>query len=280
MPIYSLSPDEMVRDLINRKNETALVAFDKTNLIIGKAAVLSNDPTANTKVNVRGVQNEVYAGQLQVTYNRLDLGVLFQGNYRAAFTALGQSSLYKLLPDLNRGLGLNLTEQDVQDIDLKLLDHGDQVTLEIRAKPGSMAYIGFMRVLFNRRQVLLTDVVTEDSLAAFTHPDPVLEGYQSAGLLTWGQDFTLIQQHLRVNRYGNNYKGSWISEANLRDALAEYYGIDNWPRLDTSQASKMTVRDMATSAHPDANRDFQRVVVQTNLRSNGYSGTAFFHYNP
>lgn len=280
MPIYSLSPDEMVRDLINRKNETALVAFDKTNLIIGKAAVLSNDPTANTKVNVRGVQNEVYAGQLQVTYNRLDLGVLFRGDYRAAFTALGQSSLYKLLPDLNRGLGLNLTEQDVQDIDLKLLDHGDQVTLEIRAKPGSMAYIGFMRVLFNRRQVLLTDVVTEDSVAAFTHPDPVLEGYQSAGLLTWGQDFTLIQQHLRVNIYGNNYKGSWASEANLRDALAEYYGIDNWPRLDTSQASKMTVRDMATNEHPDANRDFQRVVVQTNLRSNGYSGAAFFHYNP
>jgi len=280
MPIYSLSPDEMVRDLINRKNETALVAFDPSNLIFGKAAVLSNDPTANTKVQVRGVQNEVYAGQLQVTYNRLDLGVLFQGDYRAAFTALGQSTLYKLLPDLNRGLGLNLTEKDVQDIDLKLLEQGDQVTLEIRAKPGSVAYIGLMRVLFNRRQVLLTDVVTTDTLPAFMHPDPVLEGYQSAGLLTWGQDFTLIQQHLKVNRYGNNYKGSWQTEANLRAALTEFYGIESWPTLDTSVTSKMTVRDYATKDHPDANRDFQRVAVQTSLRSNGYSGTAFFHYNP
>ncbi|MNI55511.1 hypothetical protein D3C73_1104670 [compost metagenome] len=49
--------------------------------------------------------------------------------------------------------------------------------------------------------------------------------------------------------------------------------------MDTSTNSKMTIKDYATKDHPDANRNFGRVVVQTYLRANGYSGTAFFHYN-
>ncbi|MNZ46943.1 hypothetical protein D3C78_646430 [compost metagenome] len=278
MAIFSLSPEEMVRDQINRAN-TPIIAFDSTNLILGKPGSLSNNPNANTQVNVRGVRGEDYAGQVSIVYDRLDLGVLFRGDYRPEFSALGQSNLYRLLPELNKALGMNLTEADVGDIDLRLLDEGDQVTLEIHAKPGSLAYTGWVRVLFNRRQLMLTDVITVNEVTEYTHADPVLEGYQSVGLLTWGLDFTILRNELRVNIYGNQYKGSWVNEVALRTRLKDLYGIEEWPTLDTSPQSLMTVRDYATKDHPDANRDFTRVVVQTHLRSNGYSGTAFFHYN-
>lgn len=278
MSIYSQPSDQMVRELINNAN-TPLVPFAPENLTFGKPAVVVGSDHVNSTVNVRGIQGEVYAGQLPVSYNRLDLSVLFRGNYRPEFTALGQSTLYRLLPEINKALGMSLTTTDLQDVDLKLLSEGDQVILEMRALPTSLGFTGMAQVLFNRRQLMLTDVVEVQSFAEFQHADPVLEGYTSAGLLTWGQDFTIIAQHLKVNRYGNNYKGSWINEAGLRAGLAEYFGIENWPHLDTSQKSKMTVKDYATKDHPDANRNFQRVVVQTDIRSDGYSGTAFFHYN-
>ncbi|MNH65369.1 hypothetical protein D3C73_173780 [compost metagenome] len=278
MSIYSQSPDQMVRELINNAN-TPLVPFAPENLTFGTPQVVTGNPSVNATVKVRGIQGEVYAGQVAISYNRLDLGVLYRGNYRPEFTALGQSTLYRLLPEINKALGLNLTKNDLIDVDLKLLEEGDQVNLELRAKPGSLAYTGLATILFNRRQLMLTDVLPVEAFEEFKHADPVLEGYQSAGLLTWGQDFTIIAQYLKVNRYGNNYKGSWIDEAGLRAGLAQYFGIENWPRIDTSANSKMTIRDYATKDHPDANRNYQRVVVQTSLRSDGYSGTAFFHYN-
>ncbi|MNB58547.1 hypothetical protein D3C87_715640 [compost metagenome] len=279
MSIYSLSPDEMVRDLINRAN-TPIIAFDSTNLIFGQASTVLNNPDSNTTVTARGVYAEDYAGKVALLYDRLDLGVLFRGTYRPEFAALGQSTLYRLLPELNAALGINLTQKDVLDIDLKLLAGGDQVTLELTAKPGSLAYTGFTRVLFNRKQLMLTNVVTTREYAELKHPDPVLEGYVSVGLLTWGQDFSFISPQLKVNRYGNNYKGSWVDQAAFQAALSEYFGIENFPGIDFSANSKMTLRDYATKDHPDASREFSRVVVQTLLRSNGYSGTAFFHYNP
>lgn len=278
MSIYSLPPDEMVRDLINRAN-SPIIAFDSSNLIFGKASTVLGNPDANTQVSVRGVYAEDYVGKVALLYDRLDLAVLFQGNYRPEFTALGQSTLYRLLPEINQALGINLTQKDVQDVDLKLLGEGDQVTLELRAKPGSLAYLGFTRVLFNRRQLLLTDVVTERAVAELNHADPVLEGYASAGLLTWGQDFTFLTNLMKINIYGNNYKGSWVNQSGFLAALSEYFGIENFPGIDTSSTSKMTLRDYATKDHPDASREFSRVVVQTDIRKNGYSGTAFFHYN-
>lgn len=279
MSIYSLSPDEMVRDLINRAN-TPIIAFDSTNLIFGQASKVLNNPDANTTVVARGIYDEDYAGKVALLYDRLDLGVLFRGNYRPEFTALGQSTLYKLLPEINQALGINLTPKDVVDVDLRLLSGGDQVTIEMTAKPGSLAYMGFTRVLFNRRQLLLTDVVTTREYVELQHPDPVLEGYVSVGLLTWGQDFSFITPQLKVNRYGNNYKGSWVDQAALQQALSDHFGIESFPGIDFAWNSKMTLRDYATKDHPDASREFSRVVVQTLVRSNGYSGTAFFHYNP
>lgn len=278
MSIYSLSPDEMVRDLINRANNP-IIAFDSSNLIFGKASTVLNNPDADTTVMARGVYQEDYVGKVALLYDRLDLGVLFRGNYRPEFSALGQSTLYRLLPEINAALGITLTTKDVQDVDLRLLDEGDQVTLELVAKPGSLAYTGFTRVLFNRKQLMLSDMVTVREFADLKHPDPVLEGYASVGLLTWGQDFTIMAPQLKVNRYGNNYKGSWLDEAAFLAKLNEFFGIENFPGIDFSTGSKMTLRDYATKDHPDASRDFKRVVVQTLIRSNGFSGTAFFHYN-
>lgn len=275
MGILSLTSDEMVRGLINEVN-TPVIAFDNSNLIFGKPSTLLNDPTANTQVAVRGVESVDYVGQTKVTYRRLDLGVLFQGNYRPAVTALGQSSLHRLLPDINRALGISLTDDDVDDIDLRLLEQGDQVTLEVVAKPNSLAYTGFTRVLFNRRFIQIGDVVKSTVLDELNHPDPILEGYDSVGLLTWGIDFSIMKKQLAVNPSARNRKGDWVDATAFKNALSEYFGYANYPDIS---GNVMTLVDYATKDVRAANRDYSRVVVHSGIRDNGYVGTAFFHYN-
>ena len=278
MQEYKQRPDVKLRNLLNQSN-TPAIAFDDTNLILGKPSVLLGSPDGNTQINVRGVQGIDYKGQVKVLYNRLDLSKLFQGNYRAEFSALGQSSLHRLLPELNKALGITFTEQDLINVDLRLLDDGDQVLIELTARPESIAFTGFTTVLFNRRFIMLTDVVTNNAFVELKHPDPVIEGYTSAGLLTWGMDFTSIIPQLRVRTTAAYYRGNWWDYAALKNALAENFGINDWPSIDASTQAIDSVKLYETKNHPDANTDFSHVVVQTNVRTNGYSGTAFFHYN-
>lgn len=278
MPHYIETPEGLVRELITNANPTAK-PFTAENLIFGKPSVLLNNPAGNTKVNVRGVDQVDYDGQVAIYYNRLDIGTLFNGSYRAEFTALGKSNLYRLLPELNSALGTNFTEKDLVDVDLRTLGQGDQVTLELRAKPGSVAFTGFTRILFNRKIVMLSDFVTVREFAELLHPDPILEGSASAGLLTWGQDFTLVKQHMRVIPWWANYRGQWYTLQAFQDALAEFYGIEAWPQNPGGATETSRLYDLPTTQVPKANPEFQRVVVQTGIRTNGYSGTAYFHYN-
>ncbi|MND14884.1 hypothetical protein D3C81_498260 [compost metagenome] len=278
MPHYIQTPEGMVRELLSSANPTAK-PFTAENLIFGKPSVLLNNPSADTKVNVRGVDQVDYDGQVAIEYSRLDLGVLFNGTYRAEFEALGASNLHRLLPALNQALGTNFTPKDLQNIDLITLGQGDQVTLELRAKPGSVAYTGFTRVLFNRKIVILDDFVTVREFSELNHPDPIIEGSRSAGLLTWGQDFTLVRQHMRVIPWWANWRGQWYTHQAFADALAEFYGIEAWPQNPGGATETATLTDYATSQVAKANPEFQRVIVQTGIKSNGYSGTAYFHYN-
>lgn len=277
MQQYQQRPDQQLRDLLNTSNEP-VIEFTDSNLILGKPSDLLGFGNANTQLNVRGIEGEDYKGQVKVYYNRLDLGVLFGGGYRAEFSALGQSSLYRLLPEISKALGITFTEEDLVNVDLKLLGEGEQVIIELSAKPGSIAYKGYTTVLFNRRQLMLTDVVLDRKMVQLSHPDPVLEGYKSAGLLTWGIDFTLLLTELTVNPHGAYYRGNWSNYTALKAKLADLYNIVDWPAIDASQKSTDSVKVYETKNLPDANRNFSHVAVQTGIRSNGYSGTAYFHY--
>lgn len=278
---YKRPSSDLVREIIN---ERAGLTFpvDDTNLIFGKpSSLLEGDERGDTGVNIRGVENTHYRPTIsRIFYHKLDLGTLFQGNFRPRFRALGQSNLYRLLPELNKALGTGFTPDDLQDINIVALGEGDEVTLELRAKPSSLAYRGFTRIIFDRRRIMLTDVVTTQFFSdQLTHPDPQLAGHTSAGLLTWGLDFTLIWQDLGVNTRSAYRRGNWQNLSRLRASLSEHYGIDDWPENDTSSLGTGRIRRYDTRNVPEANTDFQYVVVQTNIRSNGYVGTAYFHYN-
>ncbi len=276
---YKRSSGDLVRELINSNNSLPFEATSD-NLIFGKASALLDDERGSTRIKVRGVQDSEFRNKtVEVFYDRLDLGILFGGAYRPAISALGQSSLWRLLPDINKALGTAFTERDLEDVDVTQLGEGDQLTLELRARPGSPAFKGFTRITFNRERIYLTDVVETRTFSELSHPDPLLVGYTSAGLLTWGLDFTLIYPQLEVVNHWASWRGNYRYLSDLQVALKENYGIENWPGNNTDSDGKGLIRDYDTRKVPEANTNFQRVVVQTDIRSNGYVGTAYFHYN-
>lgn len=270
---FKRSGDDLIRDVINERRE---LPFDVTssNLIFGQPA----DILDSTQVAIRGVQNSDYRIKpMVIQYDKLDLAVLFNGNYRAEVTALGQSSLHRLLPAFNKALGINLTPADVENVDVTQLGEGNELTIELRAKPGSRAYKGFTRVTFNRRLIYIWDVIEERFFDELKHPDPLLANHRSAGLLTWGLDFSLIYRDLEVITRWLSWRGQYRYLTRLQNELEEKYGIENWPGNELSTTGRL--RDYDTRNVPEANTDFQRVVVQTDIRANGYVGTAYFHYN-
>lgn len=273
------SSDQLVLTALNRHN-TFPFTTTSDNLIFGKPSTLVDNDNGDTTLQLRGIQDTEYRpDSSRIYYHKIDLSVLFQGDFTPRFTALGQSRFHSLLPELNRALGTAFTVDDLEDINIVQLGAGDEVTLELRAKPGSLAYRGITRVVFDRRRILLTDVITKTVFDELKHPDPVLDGFTSAGLLTWGLDFTLIWDDLQVSRLSNWRRGQWSYLTRLRESLATEYGIDNWPANETGSTGTGRLTRYDTRVVPGANTDFRYVVVQTNIRTNGYVGTAYFHYN-
>jgi len=203
---------------------------------------------------------------------------LFGGVANPSIRTLSQSSLHRLLPRLNKILGTRFTTDDIEDVDFTTEGNNAVVEFTVTAKPDSRFYAGSFTLTFNRHWLLLEEVV-DPLIAAFTHPDPLLANRTSAGMLTWGLDFTPIVDLLAVDPTAANFRGDFVNLGALRIALEDRYGISLWPSNAESPVVTGTLTDHPTSDVERANSDFQRVVVQTQIDERGYIGTAYFHYN-
>ncbi len=278
MQNYNVTSEDLVRGLINSQQLLPHKATD-TNLIFGKPSELLDDVRGDTQVNVRGVQDSEFANlATKVYYSRIDLGTLFSGNYQPTINGLSQTSLHRLLPTINQSLGIRFTERDLEDVDIATMGEGRELVLELRAKPGSLAYKGFTTLVFKRDLVYLSDKIIDDTVTALSHPDPIVDGFVSAGLLTWGRDFSEIQHLLSVGNIKPWDRPGFIHLKELQEALRDVFGIGSWPGTDTGEGGTDTVSMHRTTEVPEANTDFEKVVIQRGIDSNGYVGTAYFHF--
>lgn len=276
MDKFHLDAKQQVLELVNLKN-TLPIPITADNVMLSEAVPLSESDLV--EVGIRGGQDGGYRKTpVRVLYQRIDLETLFGGAYTPEITTLSQSSLYVLLPRLNAILGTRFTVNDVDDIDITSFGNDPVVQLHIKTSMSSKFYSGAVSIIFNRRRILLEEVVNPH-LNILRHPDPVSDGRISVGLLTWGLDFTPLRDLLEVDPVEANYRGAFIRMDELRQALGMEYGIWGWPDNRDSIDVKSSIRDYDVRDVERANKNFQRVVVQTNVRQNEYIGTAYFHYN-
>lgn len=187
---------DLIIDLINVANSTSL---NSTKISFEVPSVLSNDPNNhNTGVKVVAVKGSGYIGNVDVTYNRLDIGLLFK-NIALNLDVAKPATTKDLLPKLNSKYGLGLTIDDIEDNAVDMSGDGPH-THTIVMKVASLAYIGQVTTTIGPDPEVgerLDTVILQTNLNGLLYPNSDT-GKAQAREYSWGIDASSISAYLQV----------------------------------------------------------------------------------
>lgn len=220
----------------------------------------NDDADRDTVVTITGVPGRGYTGSVDVTYKRVPLSLIAPTANLRSVQPFTKESTVTLL---NSMFGLFLTVDDFEDFTPPVLNHDETATLSLTVKDSSKNFTGTIQAEFFYGRPELGAVVGARLLGVLKHPIDNLT--RSARMATWGIDFTSIRDAIRP------VKGKYGDFGKVQVACA-YFGIPAWVEGG--------VTDYATSAVPDSNPAFDRVVIQKNVNGWGaVRGDMYFHYN-
>lgn len=261
-------PEDELLALINSANPNLPSALQPGSLAYGHISELS-DGTKRVRLPAVTMLGTEYDGYAQFDYRRIDLTQVF-GDLVPHVTAIGQNTIHRLLPTLNKVLGTNFYPEDVYDANLDWLGAGEEINLNILARPDSLGYQGSFIVRYTRRRDPLADSIGVTDLDVLAHPIDVSVGKTSIAMRTFDLDFTDHMADLSYYSPGRR----WRYQTRVINLMAEY-GFANWPGSATG-----TVFSYRTVDLPGSNPRFNNVYVQQDINTAEYVGSAFFHYNP
>ncbi|QXO10936.1 hypothetical protein pEaSNUABM54_00110 [Erwinia phage pEa_SNUABM_54] len=277
--LYSKDSRALVYDLIAAANPQIQPPLSNDNCTI--EAITAVTPNAangmhNTSARIRGQQGDGYMGSFVVFYNRIDLSKVILpsdtlnglNNYVQLQNYAGRN-IHQMLPQICLQVGLNLNTWDIQNNGFSYPSQADRIeNSNITAVPTSPAYIGAVNLRVYRGKPDLGIQITATALTVLNHADKKVDDLNSAGLLTWGIDFSDYK----------NYFGSWANYSNNWDSLRQILtdrGVPDYPRA----ANSNYISDATTASVAGANRDYDRVFVQTGIVADNIVGVAYYHYN-
>lgn len=258
--------EQALMDLINANNAMP-VPLEPGDLYFGipKAA-----PSGGTRLPiVTQFNNEDYEGYAVLNYKRLNLSLIFK-EIRPVVEAVGQTSLVRLLPVINKATGLALSPDDIIDQSIVWLGGNEQANLQFVAQPNSLAYEGRLIIQFIRIRPQITTVVINKTLPVLKFPDAVVTNKKSLSMATWGFDYTDDQVKLKTYRQG------WWYPQEVKALMAQN-GFPNFPVNIFGDNIGVTLH--ATKDVPGANTAFSHVVIQKNVVTPEFNGDAYFHFN-
>ncbi len=133
---------------INSKLTAAAAAHPLTlaNVTLGVPSASPGGSTDNTQITATAVAGQGFSGSVTVTYNRLDIGVMFAGWPKTAAVTGGAANVNArdLLPQLNTTYKLDLQVADIVDGPLGLSTYPSNYNLVMAA--GSLVYTGSLLV--------------------------------------------------------------------------------------------------------------------------------------
>lgn len=263
MFLLPASSEEVVLSLINQEND---LPYDLLpgDLFYGNIKALEGGSILLPTVTM--YDNETYDGYSKFEYSRVNLTAAF-GDVRPQIHELGQTSLHRLLPIINKKLNINLQPADIIDQPIEWLGGNEQANLVFRASAQSLGYEGQFVVQFTRVRPILNESIANKTLLTFRHPETPTAGKTSVAMRTWGMDFSEFQSTMAI------YNGYWSSYAKLKETMATF-GFADWP-----EPARYGVQLYATKDVPESNKAFTNVIVQKNVNGPDYSGTAYLHYN-
>jgi len=137
---YSKSSVQIILDLINAKNGTS-VPLEA--ISFGTPAAITSDPAQAelTGITVTAVDGSGYEGSQSFTYGRVNLAFMNANVQNLAFTT-DVANTNQLLPLLNSTFGINLTEDDAENVELSPAAAGTVTSVSLVAKAASLVFCG------------------------------------------------------------------------------------------------------------------------------------------
>lgn len=269
---------DVLVDLINQQNALPYPITPDEVYISAPKTLGGVYPTA-VEVKVIPMPGSVYEGEVPVDYRRLDLTSAF-GEMRPRVVGRSNGNLHSMLPFISKELGMDLRPEDFVQVDYDWLDENEEANIHLVAERESLSYVGSFTIQFTRRRTQLLEAlnVTRDADNLRVPGASVIglgKGLRQVDMVTWAYDFSehynAIRRHKWYNIAGN--------PSALRALMYQKFGFANWP-----YGWNHSYRDLATSQVPEANQDYERVIVQriVDLSVNKtlpYEGTAYLHYN-
>lgn len=185
MPLYNKPAKSLVYDLINEANPDLPIALTPANTKLSdpSAATVSGNAAMNTAITCIAASPD-YIGRKVLNYRRISLNNLFRGitvqvNKYSANQNSGSSgsvvfTLYQLLPIINTLYGLNLSEDDVTNINItrgSTQENGFYTsTVTVTAKATSFGYIGTFQFKWRGAPQELESMITVTDLNARAFP--------------------------------------------------------------------------------------------------------------
>lgn len=264
------SSEEAVIALVNSVN-TFPIPLEAGDLFFGTPKVLPGTPNKVTFPTIPMYDAE-YEGRVSLTWTRYNLSAAF-GGLRPIVRDIGQTTLHRLLPTINKVLGTHFQPADFYDVSFDWIGNNEQLNIELRALPNSLGYVGSFVVQYTRIRPQLVESILRTHLTALPHPTDIALGKHSLDMLSWGLDFT---DYVASSLVTWSYAGElyWVYPDRVTAAMTDV-GIANFPVSNAYKKLKL----YATSQLPAANKAFTHVYVQTEVDSAGYTGTAYFHHN-
>lgn len=276
---YGKVSDLLVFDLINRDNPGLPVPVSDSNVIVEKITGVTPSAATNnrnTQARLRGVQGMGYRDAITLYYDRINLSRLVPwwnlgtGTRTAAgITNFTAASLHELLPSIFDAYGFNLQQKDVQNVTFAGVGLPNyNLSYNCTALATSPAYVGTFTGYLKRGLPVLDTSITVDTLNVMKHPISLDGNQKCVDLMTWGIDFTAYKNLLTVTSGG---LPNWDGLRRLLDSL----GVPSY----SAPLNSNTVQDVPTSTSQWANKDYDRVVIQTGIDEAGAKGVAYYHYN-
>lgn len=237
--------------------------FGDISLLLDNPVVANDEiPGYNTKIILNGIPSKGYYGNVELYYGRSTLSKI--GSSIKLYKE-GQFTHADIASQLAGRYGANITVDDINPRPIPSLAPGESKAYSVFAKSTSIGWVGVLPVTLVYAKPAMSDVVYSRKLNAYQHPNGKLD-FPSAWMMAYYMDFTSHRDALKINPVSRRY----TDEQRVLEVLNHL----GFPSMAVAGAT-----DYPTSAIPDSNQAFNRVIIQSTLWSPGMYGPMYFHYN-
>lgn len=274
MSIYDQTRIGELYRLINRDNPGLVLTLTPENVTVtGVTALTSGE--RNTSALVTGTKYSGYRGSNTVKYNRIDLEVLTKNvMFSVSVSPETPRDLNSILPFVNAKLGIFLEPGDY--VNGPLTPNQESLLFEgvFNIAANHPIYRGALRVVVQGYTVSLEDLVRVREANPLKDQSPHVTGRFNASILTFGHDYTNLQNLWVGWVPGTFVPGVNLTELNAKNLASALSAIDGlpWTFANTNREFNLRAAQVlydgppipqwaGSEANPEPNYTYDRVLI-------------------